>query len=73
MVLISCVHGKKEKGKRRGPSCLGVIESYLGIYLTNSASVCRCLHVLGFRLEHGIDNFESSKMYSKEVLEFDET
>ena len=48
------MHVKKgeEKEKRRGPSCLGVIESDLDIYLTNSA--CVGLRMLGFRLEHGI-------------------
>ena len=51
------MHVKKgeEKGKRRGPSCLGVIESDLDIYLTNSA--CVGLRMLGFRLEHGINKY----------------
>ena len=52
---VGCtVHVKKgeEKGKRRGPSCLGVLFSYLDIYLTNSA--CVGLRMFFFQLEYGM-------------------
>ena len=47
----ACEKGR-EKGKRRGPSWLGVLFSYLDIYLTNSA--CVGLRMFFFQLEYGI-------------------
>ena len=55
----ACEKGR-EKGKRRGPSWLGVLFSYLDIYLTNSA--CVGLRMFFFQLEYGIYS-EAQVMY----------